>query len=112
MKDLNEKKWKIRQKCIRPNMALFWNQNISCWSLDRRAKRIREKRRREEKEKKKKKEEGEEKFKKDQRYGIVCMDFFYGFLYGYVYGYLLEVWHTSFFFFFCRILVWFGCGPQ
>ena len=46
-------------------MALFWNQNISCWSLDRRAKRIREKRRREEKEKKKRREgeeEEEEKF--------------------------------------------------
>ena len=53
MKDLNEKKWKRRQKCIRPNMALFWNQNISCWSFDRRAKRIREKRR-------KKRREGEE----------------------------------------------------
>ena len=66
-----KKKWKRRQKCIRPNMALFWNQNISCWSLDRRAKRIREKRR-------KKRREGEEKFKKDQRYGLlwVYMDFY------------------------------------
>ena len=71
MKDLNEKKWKIRQKCIRINMALFWNQNISCWSLDRRAKQIGEKRR-------KKRREGEEKCKKDQRYGLLWayMDFY------------------------------------
>ena len=41
-------------------MALFWNQNISCWSLDRRAKRIREKRR-------KKRREGEEEEEKRRR---------------------------------------------
>ena len=76
MKDLNEKKWKRRQKCIRPNMALFWNQNISCWSLDRRAKRIREKRRKRRREE----EEEENKEKEDQRYGIlwVCMELLYG----------------------------------
>ena len=52
-------------------MALFWNQNISCWSLDRRAKQIREKRR-------KKRREGEEKLKKDKRYGLIWayMDFY------------------------------------
>ena len=48
-------------------MALFWNQNISCWSLDRRAKRIREKRRREEKEKTKKRREGEEEEEEGRR---------------------------------------------
>ena len=36
-------------------MALSKNQNISCWSLDRREKRIREKRRNKRKEEKKKK---------------------------------------------------------
>ena len=41
-------------------MALFWNQNISCWSLDRRAKRIREKKR-------KKRREGEEEEEKRRR---------------------------------------------
>ena len=42
-------------------MALFWNQNISCWSLDRRAKRKREKRR------KKIRERDEEEEKKRRR---------------------------------------------
>ena len=42
-------------------MALFWNQNISCWSLYRRAKRIREK------EKKKKRREGEEEAEEKRR---------------------------------------------
>ena len=67
-------------------MALFWSQNISCWSLDRRAKRIREKRRREEKEKKKKRREGEEEEERRRRevqerskvwnclYEFFCMD--------------------------------------
>ena len=58
-----KKKWKRRQKCIRPNMALFWNPNISCWSLDRRANRIREKR----KKKRREEEEEEKTEKEDQR---------------------------------------------
>ena len=38
-------------------------------------------------------------------YGLVCMDFFY--------GYLLEVWNTSFCVdFVFEMVVWFDCGPQ
>ena len=73
-----KKKWKRRQKCKRPNMALFWNQNISCWSLDRRAKQIKEKRRKRREGEEEEEREGEEKFKKDQKYGLlwVYMDFY------------------------------------
>ena len=73
MKDQKCKNWKRRQKCIRPNIALFWNQNISCWSLDR-AKTDR--RRREEKKKKKeRREEGREKKSR----GMECYGFVWNF---------------------------------
>ena len=65
MKDLNEKKWKRRKKCIRPNMALFWNQNIS-FSLSflgqqKRREREKKKRREERKRRRRRREEKEER---------------------------------------------------
>ena len=59
-------------------MALFWNQNISCWSLDRRAKRIRGKRR------EKRREEEEEEDKRSSR-KIKGMDY-YGFIWIFMVG--------------------------
>ena len=60
-------KWeKECQNVLRPNMALFWNQNISRWSLDRRAKRIRKEEEEERREEKRKRREEEE----PKRYGI------------------------------------------
>ena len=85
MKDLNEKKWKRRQKCIRPNMALFWKQTISfglsfweCKNIEKR--RAGEKRKREEEEDEDEKRR-RKKDQKEQRYGICmdCMDY-YGFV--------------------------------
>ena len=80
MKDLNEKKWKRRQKCIRLNMALFWKQNISfglsfweCKNVEKR--RAGEKRKREEEDDEqeniRRKKEGSKRAKVWNLYGIV-----------------------------------------
>ena len=74
-----KKKWKRRQKCIRPNMALFWKQNISFglsfWEYKNVEKRrAREKRKREEEdeeEKRRRRKEGSKRAKVWNLYGIV-----------------------------------------
>ena len=74
MKDLNEKNGKRTQICIRPNMALIGNKKISFGLTFYESKTNKEGRREEEEEegKRRRRREGEEEFKEDQRYGIMC----------------------------------------